>query len=685
MTKKIISLVLILATLFSIGAVSFTVDGAVLQNPKKNSLQWRNYVIYETKSITNTQNITIPFVSYTDVPVNRWSYQSIAAATAFNLMEGVGNGLFAPTSKLNRGQFNAMIERLKKGKIITGDYSANTNWITRQDVIYTLWWLVPGWPDPGVDIPTKYKDQNQIPNWAKMAWAWCISKGIISGTTETTLEPYAYITREQAATVFINYILAYYGGINPKTCNIVTGTPKRAVVADHTGLNLRKMSNTSASATVRMLMPYNDEVIVYGVFNSWAVVKHVNSGYFGFCSANLLNDKQQSNTCTGYVNTKTDPLNLRKYPNASAPIIGTIPRGSAVKVFDNKQTYNGFYHIEYNGKEGYASASYIIFTPITNEPLPIQEFVKIAQKQVGISGRPNKYTYWYGPIGGTYSYAWCAAFVSWCEDQCGYISSGLAPKFAGCSLGLEWFKNRGQWKTRSTTPNAGMIIFFDWDYNGSPDHVGIVEYVSNGRVYTIEGNSGNAVKRQNYPLSSGQILGYGYINTSTYRLYKSNNTEGVSLSEKSMSLNIGEKSKLSANVVLPDVSDKSVTWYSSNPNVVTVDENGNLKAIKEGKVTIVAYANAKSSVVAYCNITVGKDSVIKKNDTEISTEITKAQTEEIAENAEIEKEIEKTETEVQAKIETESPKCNTEGNGTPSAPSKYLKVRASVGIKKYIK
>ena len=47
-----------------------------------------------------------------------------------------------------------------------------------------------------------------------------------------------------------------------------------------------------------------------------------------------------------------------------------------------------------------------------------------------------------------------------------------------------------------------MIIFFDWDdengQDGLSDHTGIVEKVENGRVYTIEGNSGDSVRQNSY-------------------------------------------------------------------------------------------------------------------------------------------------------------------------------------------
>ena len=133
------------------------------------------------------------------------------------------------------------------------------------------------------------------------------------------------------------------------------------------------------------------------------------------------------------------------------------------------------------------------------------EIVSVALSQVGnVGGQP--YWSWYGFDGRV---EWCACFVSWCANECGYIDSGVIPKFAGCVNGSQWFKDRGQWQDGSFTPEAGQIIFFDWEGDGETDHVGIVERVENGTVYTVEGNSGDACRQRNYPVGSSLIYGYG--------------------------------------------------------------------------------------------------------------------------------------------------------------------------------
>lgn len=140
--------------------------------------------------------------------------------------------------------------------------------------------------------------------------------------------------------------------------------------------------------------------------------------------------------------------------------------------------------------------------------------VTVALSQVGnIGGEP--YWSWYG-FGRRVE--WCACFVSWCADQCGYIDMGVCPKFAGCGNGVQWFKDRGQWIDGSAEPVPGMIIFFDWDnkggsgpQDGEADHVGIVQKVENGIIYTVEGNSGNLCRVNRYSVGQYEIMGYGVL------------------------------------------------------------------------------------------------------------------------------------------------------------------------------
>ena len=134
-----------------------------------------------------------------------------------------------------------------------------------------------------------------------------------------------------------------------------------------------------------------------------------------------------------------------------------------------------------------------------------QAIVEVALTQIGNEGG-QPYWSWYGFDSRV---EWCACFVSWCADQCGYIDSGLIPKFAGCIDGANWFKSNNRWNDRNYEPKAGDIIFFDWEGDGTTDHVGIVEKCENSTVYTVEGNSGDACRQRQYTVGSRNIYGYG--------------------------------------------------------------------------------------------------------------------------------------------------------------------------------
>lgn len=135
-----------------------------------------------------------------------------------------------------------------------------------------------------------------------------------------------------------------------------------------------------------------------------------------------------------------------------------------------------------------------------------QNIVDIAKSQVGnVGGQP--YWSWYGF---DYRVEWCACFVSWVLNQAGYSE----PKFAACqSQGIPYFSSKGRWANRGYKDIApGDVIFFDWEGDGSSDHVGIVIGTDGNRVYTVEGNSSDACKIRDYDLNSSVIMGYGLMN-----------------------------------------------------------------------------------------------------------------------------------------------------------------------------
>ena len=113
-----------------------------------------------------------------------------------------------------------------------------------------------------------------------------------------------------------------------------------------------------------------------------------------------------------------------------------------------------------------------------------------------------------------YTDEWCATFVSAVSIKLGYTS--VIPTECSCQRMIDLFKKNGSWiENESRTPNVGDIIFYDWQDNGKgdnqgwSDHVGIVEKVSGGNIYIIEGNYSNAVQRRILSVNGKYIRGYG--------------------------------------------------------------------------------------------------------------------------------------------------------------------------------
>lgn len=96
---------------------------------------------------------------------------------------------------------------------------------------------------------------------------------------------------------------------------------------------------------------------------------------------------------------------------------------------------------------------------------------------------------------------WCAAFVTWCAGQAGYLDKGIFPRFVGCTTGFSKFKSLNadiHYASSGYNPKAGDITFFSWTGTNDLDHVGIVLSADKDFVYTVEGNTscaGDAVKK----------------------------------------------------------------------------------------------------------------------------------------------------------------------------------------------
>lgn len=188
------------------------------------------------------------------------------------------------------------------------------------------------------------------------------------------------------------------------------------------------------------------------------------------------------------------------------------------------------------------------------------------------SGNYVEYNYLYGMVDGDgngtpeYGYAWCASFVSWCLRQAG-VPTSTVKSYVSCTNWVAWFKQNSTYKARSSgyTPEPGDIIFFKSAYvTRTSDHVGLVLYVKNGTVYTIEGNSGERVSLRNYKLNDGYIVGYGIPS------YNKNSKVGTDFSKQCKGTYIINAASLNVRSS-PSTSNGSILGRLSLGDTVEID------------------------------------------------------------------------------------------------------------------
>lgn len=131
--------------------------------------------------------------------------------------------------------------------------------------------------------------------------------------------------------------------------------------------------------------------------------------------------------------------------------------------------------------------------------------VALAEEELGEDITKGGQKYW-SYMGFSSRVSWCASFVSWCGNECGYIESGVMPKSASVQVYMDWYKAKGLFRLKGEyTPKAGDLIIFK---SAGASHIGIVQYVEGNRVVTVEGNTSDMVHTRSYALSNATITGY---------------------------------------------------------------------------------------------------------------------------------------------------------------------------------
>ena len=154
----------------------------------------------------------------------------------------------------------------------------------------------------------------------------------------------------------------------------------------------------------------------------------------------------------------------------------------------------------------------LVPTALTDSPRSQREsFMAIAEAQLGYREKGwngTKYGTWYGLP----DQPWCAMFVTWCARFSG-VPESVIPNFSGCLSAVNWYRQRGLWRTREYTPQAGDLLFLDGleadgTRDGYADHVAIVERADATTIYTIEGNSINEMCERRERPRDESVMGY---------------------------------------------------------------------------------------------------------------------------------------------------------------------------------
>lgn len=147
--------------------------------------------------------------------------------------------------------------------------------------------------------------------------------------------------------------------------------------------------------------------------------------------------------------------------------------------------------------------------------------IAVAQGEVGYRENGNNWHKYASEMTTAYGWntqnqPWCDVFVDWCfvkafgESAASKMTYQPIGGFSAlCRASADYYKTNGSW---SKSPEPGDQIFLI--YEGGINHTGIVERVSGGVVYTIEGNSSDMVRRGAYGIGAANIAGYGRPNWS---------------------------------------------------------------------------------------------------------------------------------------------------------------------------
>ena len=229
----------------------------------------------------------------------------------------------------------------------------------------------------------------------------------------------------------------------------------------------------------------------------------------------------------------------------------------------------------------------------------VDKIISTAKSQIGTCepDGDDKYIKIYNEATGStfgMDVAWCAIFVTWVMIVCG-IAKDVVSRFASCTAGMKWFIKQGKWKNAKAyggtyTPVPGIPVFFSKAHKlTDPSHVGIVTKVCPPYIYTVEGNTSDAVHERIYRIDDKYIIGYGvpsYVDNVKADI-KDNETgyQTVEVKKGDTLWDIAEKYLGSGSRYREIMSLNSLTSATIHPGLVLSIPGTNAKANEASKKT----------------------------------------------------------------------------------------------------
>ena len=162
-------------------------------------------------------------------------------------------------------------------------------------------------------------------------------------------------------------------------------------------------------------------------------------------------------------------------------------------------------------------------------------------------------------------FAWCDVFVDWCFFKAYGATEGQRIECqtgdcgAGCTFSMQYYQAKGRF---DKNPKVGDQIFFRYSGSSGADHTGIVVEVTSSQIVTVEGNSGDQVKKNTYARTYGCIIGYGHP------LY--DETDGTTAAPAPAPAPVAETKKTEATEKAVTVSLKQLSQGSTGAQVKTI-------------------------------------------------------------------------------------------------------------------